>query len=404
MKKQIRRFCLCCRNKKIKKIVDLGYHSFADRFIPRQYLKKKDPKYPLILDICPECKFIQSRYITDPRKRYSELDYSYTSSNSFYSKNHWIKFAEELNRGFNVSKKKIFEIGSNDGFLIQKLKKMKADVLGIDASNFMVKLSNKKVRTIKSIFSLKESLNIKKKFGKANIIIANNVFNHSNNPKNFLKGVKNLMDKNSVFIFEQPYFASGLYACKFDQIYHEHVSYFTAQNIKSIIDKTGFKIISMNLNDYHGGSLRTVVAKKKSIFPKKNNIKFIKTEKIKKIYNLKFYKKLFQKININKIKLINKIVKYKKNGYTISGIGAGAKSNTFLTYYGLNNKFIDFLTDTSIYKKNKFTPLTRIPIKDDNELKKFNKLICIILSWNIGRIVINKIKKINNKMVIIKTR
>ena len=102
---KIRKSCLCCKNKKIKKILDLGKHSFADRFIPKKYINKKDPIYPLVLDLCPKCKFIQSRYITEPNSRYSELDYSYTSSNSNYSKRHWIKFADELNKNFKVKKK-----------------------------------------------------------------------------------------------------------------------------------------------------------------------------------------------------------------------------------------------------------------------------------------------------------
>ena len=99
--------------------------------------------------------------------------------------------------------------------------------------------------------------------------------------------------------------------------------------------------------------------------------------------------------------MINKINQFKKSGYKIAGIGAGAKSNTFLTFYNLNNKLIDFLTDTSKYKINKYTPLTRIPIKSDLELKKHKKLICIILSWNISKIIVYKIKKLNKKIKII---
>lgn len=400
---KLRKSCLCCKNKVMKKIISLGEHSFADRFVPKNYLNKPDPKYPLILDLCPKCKFIQSRYITDPDRRYSEIDYSYTSSNSSYSKNHWLNFAEELNKNFHVKNKKIFEIGSNDGFLIHKLQQMNAKVLGIDASKFMVKISNKKVRTIQSIFSLEESKKIKKKFGNADIIIANNVFNHSNNPLNFLEGVNNLLKKDSIFIFEQPYFASGLYSSRFDQIYHEHISYFTAQNIKSITGKTGLKIISMKYNHYHGGSLRTIVVKKNSDLKENINLKYINIENKKKIYTSKFYNDLFNKINVKKKIILNNINKFKKKGYVISGIGAGAKANTFLTYYGLDYKKIDFLTDSSIFKKDKYTPLTRIIIKDDKELKKYKKLICIILSWNISKIVIKKIKKINKKLIIVKT-
>ena len=77
---------------------------------------------------------------------------------------------------------------------------------------------------------------------------------------------------------------------------------------------------------------------------------------------------------IKKKKLLAKIKDLKEKKYTIAGVGAGAKANTFLTYYNLNNKIIDFLTDNSKYKQNKITPVTRIIIKDDNEIKKYKKI------------------------------
>jgi 2-polyprenyl-3-methyl-5-hydroxy-6-metoxy-1,4-benzoquinol methylase len=401
MKYKLRDKCLSCNSKNLKEIINLGLHSFADRFIYKKNLKNKDPKYPLILDLCINCKFIQSRTITDPKKRYSEIDYSYTSSNSNYSKKHWKDFAKKIDRELNVKGKTLYEIGSNDGFLLHKFKLMGANVLGIDASKFMTKISKKKVNTINCIFNFNQSKKIKKKFGQADIIIANNVFNHSDNPRNFLKGIYNLLKKESIFIFEQPYFAKGLYSFKFDQIYHEHISYFTSKNIKSLLEKNNFKIVSMKKNGYHGGSLRTTCVKKISNIKVNKIDRLINSEKKNKIYEISYYKKFNQKINFDKSKLINKINQFKKSGYKIAGIGAGAKSNTFLTFYNFNNKLIDFLTDTSKYKINKYTPLTRIPIKSDLELKKHKKLICIILSWNISKIIVYKIKKLNKKIKII---
>ena len=49
---KIRRKCQCCNNSNLKEIIDLGFHSFADRFIPKNKLKSNDPSYPLILDFC----------------------------------------------------------------------------------------------------------------------------------------------------------------------------------------------------------------------------------------------------------------------------------------------------------------------------------------------------------------
>ena len=106
MKYKSRNKCLCCNNKYLTEIINLGLHSFADRFIPKNKRNLKDPIYPLILDICKKCSFIQSRIVTNPNHRYTNLDYSYTSDNSKYSRNHWTKFADMLDKRFNIKKKK----------------------------------------------------------------------------------------------------------------------------------------------------------------------------------------------------------------------------------------------------------------------------------------------------------
>ena len=106
MVNSFRKKCLCCNKSKLNKIIDLGQHSFADRFIPKNKIKQVDPKYPLILDLCTHCKFIQSRIITSPKNRYIELDYSYTSSNSNYARSHWKNFAKFLDNRIDLKNKK----------------------------------------------------------------------------------------------------------------------------------------------------------------------------------------------------------------------------------------------------------------------------------------------------------
>ena len=137
---KIRNKCLSCNRSTLKEIINLGVHSFADRFIPKKNFSVKDPSYPLILDFCVKCNFIQSRVITNPRDRYLAIDYSYTSSNSEYSQSHWVNFAEFLDNKFKIENKKILEIGSNDGFLCELLNKRGAAAIGVDASKFMTKL------------------------------------------------------------------------------------------------------------------------------------------------------------------------------------------------------------------------------------------------------------------------
>ena len=129
----------------------------------------------------------------------------------------------------------------------------------------MVELSKKHISAIQCIFNYHNSKKIKKIFGKADIILANNVFNHADEPLDFLKGVYNILNEDGVFIFEQPNFTDGLLSLRFDQIYHEHVSYFTARNINSILKKVNSKY-------YHCQKMNIMEEASEHLQPKKNQI------------------------------------------------------------------------------------------------------------------------------------
>ena len=98
-----------------------------------------------------------------------------------------------------------------------------------------------------------------------------------------------------------------------------------------------------------------------------------------------------------------KIIHFKNQNYKIIGIGAPAKGNTFLNFLRLDNVLIDFITDSSKFKINKYTPLSRVPIVADNYLKKIKSKICIIfLSWNLEKIIKPELIKMKNKLKIIR--
>ena len=261
-------------NRNLIKIIDLGFHPYADTFIKKKLLNKSEPVFQLACFLDKKNGTIQNTVKTDDNLRYNLYEYSYTSSNSTYSKNYWEKYAEHIISRLNInSKSKILEIGSNDGYLLKCLKINTKKVWGVDASNFMCKLANSKnIRTFKLLFNFKNSKRIKKKISKVDIIIANNVANHSNNVLDFFKGVKNLLKLNGIFIFEIPYWYNLVKKKQFDQIYHEHVNYFTAKSAQYYLQKIGLYIYDITETAYHGGSIRFYVGLDK----KKSNIKKIK--------------------------------------------------------------------------------------------------------------------------------
>ncbi len=396
-----RNSCLVCNSPKLARIMDLGMHPFADTFIPRSRLSEPEPIYPLLCDLCQNCGHIQTSCITDPNSRYASYDYSYTSSNSGFSKNHWQNYAKEVSLKINLKPRSfIIEVGSNDGFLAEQFQNQGYKVLGVDPSPFMADLAKKRnVKTWIGLFNSVNSKKIEKRFGKAQLIVANNVFNHADSPLDFLKAAKNLLAENGTFIFESPYWLYTFESKKFDQIYHEHVSYFTVTSAKKLLEEAGFKISDVQLVDYHGGSIR--VFAKRNEYIKKDPLvvkKMISKEKSLKLFDKKIYFYFMEHILRQRNTFLKKIYDIKSKGNAIVAVGAAAKGNTFLNFYNLNHLTIDYVTDSSLYKCGKYTPLTRIPIEKDDIFSNYKEVYALILSWNISSQLKEKLYKINKKI------
>ena len=100
------------------------------------------------------------------------------------------------------------------------------------------------------------------------------------------------------------------------------------------------------------------------------------------------------KLNKKRNIFMEKIYKSLINASPLVCIGAAAKGNTFLNFYGLDNKLVDYVTDSSEHKIGKYTPLTRIPIEKDQIIKKFKNPNIIFTAWNVS----DNLKKIISKI------
>jgi len=395
------------------KIIDLGMHPFADTFISEKQFGMSEPVYPLQCVLDEDTGEIKVNYDTKADDRYNLYDYSYTSSNSKFARNHWINYAKDVMKKLNLSESsKVVEVGSNDGFLSEQFKKLGCDVIGVDPSNYMAMLAmDRGIKTYTTLFGLESSEKVRSDFGKADLIVANNVFNHTNDTEDFLKGVYNLISTDGVFVYELPYWYNTIKDKKFDQIYHEHVSYYTVKSSYELLKQYGFDIIDVEVVNYHGGSLRVYAKRCRMMdgpdtsFPEVFDVKLndkvatmIKEEEDFGLFEEETYKEFMKELHSKKNKFMKEIYDIKSQGYSIIGVGAAAKGNTFLNFYNLDNTMLDYVTDTSEHKQGKYTPLTRIPIVGDEIFSEYDKVYALILSWNISDIIKENLKKINDKI------
>ena len=368
--------CRSCGSTKLKRVVSLGYQPLANSL-----LNKKDQKkelYPLEVNYCEKCHNCQLSVAVDPKKMFS--NYLYTSSTSKIFRDHFVNAAKKYVKDFKLNSKKSFiiDIGSNDGVGLKPFKDLKfKNLLGIEPAKNLAKAANKnKIKTINTFLDEKCVKKIKKK---ADLIMASNVFAHSDKLKEMTKCMLKLIKKDGVIVIEIQYLVNTLKDLTFDNIYHEHYNYWSLTSLVNFFNQFKTKIFKAEKINTHGGSLRIYVS------PGKKKI----DESVKKILNeeekfgikkydtyLNFSKKVYE-IRNNVRKNINKIINKNQN---IVGYGSPAKATTALNFFGIS-KEIDFVIEDNVLKQGKFIPGVNIEIKSKNKINgKIDNLL--VLAWN----------------------
>ena len=97
--------------------------------------------------------------------------------------------------------------------------------MGITPEDIGRKAIRDGIPTILDYFNTKVSKKILKKYGKAKIITATNVFAHIDNINTLMKNVLRVLSDDGVFITESHYFLSLVETLQYDTIYHEHLRY-----------------------------------------------------------------------------------------------------------------------------------------------------------------------------------
>lgn len=371
----------------VNKILDFGQHAYADTFISENQLHLSEPVFPLQLYLNTESGGIQLGYVSHAEDRYNLYSYSYTSSNSKTARDHWDEYASTIKSKYPTNGL-IVEIGSNDAYLVKQFQGADTRCLGIDSSGDMCEIALKNgVSAIHALFDYHIAEQVTKEFGHAKVVMANNVFNHANDPLDFAKAVASILEPDGIFVFEVPYWLSMIESGRFvDMVYHEHISYFTVKSVYNLLKSAGLEIVDFDVVDYHGGSLRVIAQLDRG---SNINIKVedaIERETMLGLFDVNFYTHLqtrFERLKIEWLAKFYKLLNDDPNAVII-GVGAAAKANTWLCWHGLDNTVIKCITDASPHKQGKYTPLTRIPICGDDEFAKHENPYALILSWNIS--------------------
>ena len=389
--------CRCCGSKNLKRILSLGFQPLANNLIKNK--KSKFDTYPLELNFCLDCYNVQLSVSVNPKKMFSNYYYLSSTSKSFRS--HFEQASKKYFKEFKLNKQsQIIDIGSNDGVGLLPFKELGIkNLLGIEPAKNLCKISNKKgIKTLNDFLNYKSLKRIKYK---ADLILASNVFAHSDNLKEMGECILKLLSKNGTAIIEVQYLLKTLKDLTFDNIYHEHYNYWSLTSIKNFFDNLGGKIYKAEEINTHGGSLRIYVCKNLNKKVDKSVSKLLRIEEnygIKKFSTYKIFADRILKIKKNVLTNL-KILKNKSN--SVIGYGAPAKATTALNFFGISEE-IDFIVEDNKLKHNKYVPGVNIPIYSKNKIKN-NKSPILVLAWNFYSEIKKNNKNLTNKFINIKS-
>jgi len=368
--------CKICDCTDFISAIDLGNHPLSLHFLTQNQLGKES-FYPLRVVVCEKCSAAQLDYTVKKELMYSH--HTYLSGITQSLRRHFEQIAENVDRRFFFDKnfKRVLDIGSNDGTQLKAYQKLGYEVLGVEAAQEIAEIANRDgVPTEHAFFNMQTADRIGKTF---DVINAAGVFFHLEELHSVTEAIKKYLDKDGVFVVQFLYMKSIMENRAFDQIYHEHLLYYTLKTLDVLLERHGLALFDAEFSSIHGGTIIGYVTHKGKQ-PTSRLLQMKVEEEISGCNQISKYRLFAQ--NIEKLKEENlKFLETKKReGKKVFGMGAPVKGNTLLNYFGIGKNFLDCLVEKNELRRGLFSPGTHLPIYIEKEISPPD--VYYVLAWN----------------------
>jgi SAM-dependent methyltransferase len=376
--------CRFCKAPLRHTLVDLGMSPLCESYLTAERLNQMEPFYPLHVYVCESCFLVQLEEYVSPEAIFTE--YAYFSSYADSWLQHAKKYTELMVERFGINaRNRVVELASNDGYLLQYFVQKGIPVLGVEpAANVARAAVDKGVTTVVKFFGERLAREMAEDGNQADLLIGNNVLAQVPDLNDFVRGMKILLKPGGVVTMEFPHLMKLIEENQFDTIYHEHFSYFSLLSVEKIFAFHGLRIFDVEELATHGGSLRIYASHQddatKPVGARITDL--AARETAGGLKTLAYYSSFGERVKETKRKVLDFLIKAKREGKTICGYGAPGKGNTLLNYCGIRTDFLDYTVDRNPYKHGKFTPGTHIPIFPPDKIRETRPDYLFILPWN----------------------
>jgi 2-polyprenyl-3-methyl-5-hydroxy-6-metoxy-1,4-benzoquinol methylase len=377
-------YCRCCGGNGLVEVLDLGVQPLANSY--HQFPSDPLPEYPLKLNVCVRCWHNQLSVQVEPDELFRE--YLYVSGTSNTLKFYFEELTADLIKRSGLKTGKVLSIACNDGSELDPFKSAGWETYGVDPAKNLVPLAQEKGHTVVcDYWPTRNKTVVNHKY---DIIVAQNVFAHTNNILSFLNACIEVMHYDTK-LYIQTSQANMFVNGEFDTIYHEHLSFFNTRSMLMVARRAGLWLNRVTKTNIHGQSYLFELGLDAD-FDNQNVTKEMDKEQAAGLYSIELYDQFAKQAKECTALLRDTVADYKRKGYTVIGAGAAAKGMTVLNY---GNIKLDYIIDDNPLKQGLLTPGLNIPIFSFDEVKKEQENIVVVpLAWNFFSEISRKIKSL----------
>lgn len=370
--------CRICDESEFELILDLGNQPWGNGFITLDAIKS-EKSYPLKLMYCKKCSTSQLDFTVPKEEMF--IEHTYLSGTTKTLENHFANVAKNVFLRFlkDNPRPRVLDIGSNDGTQLAQFKNLGCEILGVESAIHVSEIANQNgIPTLNTFFNLTSAKSIQKEF---DVINASGVFFHLEELHSVCEGIKLLLTEDGVFVVQFIYMKIMQENTAFDQIYHEHLLYYTLQTIQELLKRHRLEMFDAEISEIHGGSVIGFVGHpgKRPLTQRLGSL--IEDELRAKSNSVETYRVFAKNVYRSRTRTLNWVHDSLNAGKTIYGLGAPVKGNTLLNFFGLGPQEIRFLTERNPLRRWLVSPGMHIPVIMDDELpEKPDKYL--VLAWN----------------------
>jgi len=366
--------CRVCDSTDLALAIDLGDQPWCNHFLKKEEVGR-EPFYPLQVVYCAGCQTAQLNCTVAKEIMFG--DHTYLSGVTKSLSHHFEGIAREVSERFPG--KSVLDIGSNDGTQLKHFQKLGYDVVGVESSKTTAAIANESgVPTVNRFFNAELVRELDRKF---DVINAAGVFFHLEELHSVTDGIRLALNDDGVFVVQFLYMKSIIENLAFDQIYHEHLLYYTLKTIEVLLNRHGLEMFDAYLAPIHGGSMIGFVGHR-GRRPVSDRLKDLRAaEDAADMNAFATYRDFAERIKVMKTENLAFLDSRKALGKRIYGMGAPVKGNTLLNYFGIGTQYIDALVEKNKLRDGLYSPGQHIPvIMEDEHLVPPD--VYYVLAWN----------------------